>query len=334
MLCGRRVRDAAALAVLAFLLLAAPGAAQTAPSLPARRGPFEAREEWLLAQPRLTLPALSPDPLGRGARLLRLDFDWGNDFGRGGTRYFVDGEHRALAVTLGLGLTDSLSLGARVPLLWRGGGFLDRFADAIHTLGFPDNGRPLFPRDRLSVAAIDAQGRAIAWTGSGAGLGKLELEAKLTPLRPLASRTAFAVAGRVALPTGSGEFAGGGADAGLQALLALGIGERFDLYLGAGATFAGERRSQGFEYRRTRPFGHIALEWRFARLWSALAQADGGGRLLTNVPGYPGLQSYLRLGFKHDFGARTRAEAAFTENMKKQQATTDFGLYIALRRRF
>ena len=51
---------------------ARPAAAQPAASSSfAGRGPLETREEWLLAQPHLTLPALSPDPLPDGA-LARL----------------------------------------------------------------------------------------------------------------------------------------------------------------------------------------------------------------------------------------------------------------------
>jgi hypothetical protein len=316
-----------------FVLFAAclPAAAQE----PSRRGPFEMREIYLLAQRRLTLPALSPDPLARGETRVRLDLDWGNDFARGLGRYFIDGEQRALALTLRHGVTGSLTLGARLPVAWRGGGFLDRFADWIHKLGFPDNARPLFPRDRLRVSAISKDGTAIVWAGAaGAGLGKLELEAKLVPLQRPASRLVVALVGRAALPTGTGEFRGGGTEGAGQLLAAVGLGERWDAYGGIGWTFAGERQAEGFEYPTSRGFGQLGVEWRFHRRWSALAQIDGGGRLLTNVERYPGLQSYLRLGFKFDAGRRTTLEGAFSENLKNQQATTDFGVYMAVARRF
>ena len=278
---------------------------------------------------------LAPDALARGSTSLRLDLDWGNDFGRRFGRYLVDGEHRALAITLRRGVTDSLALGVRLPLLWRGGGFLDHFADLVHKLGFPDNGRPFFPEDVLSVSGIDRSGRALSWGGAaGSGLGKLELEAKLALLRRQASRFALALVGRAALPTGTGEFRGGGAEAGGQIVAALGLGERWDAYAGVGLAVAGEREAEGLEYARNRAFGHLGIEWRFARRWSAVGQLDGGGRLVTSVMDYPSLQSYLRLGFKRDLGARTTAEAAFSENLKNQQATTDFGVYFAVVRRF
>jgi hypothetical protein len=320
-----------------LLLAALAGSAlpAVAEELPARRGPFEMREIFLLAQRRLTLSALSPDPLARGETRARLDLDWGNDFVRGVGRYFFDGEERALALTLRHGVTPTLTLGARLPLLWRGGGFLDRFADWIHKLGFPDNGRPRFPRDQLRVTAVSQEGRGIVWEGgAGTGLGRLELEAKLTALRRDTSRLAVALVGRAALPTGTGDFRGGGAAGAAQLAAAVGLGERWDGYAGAGLSFGGARRSEGFEYPATRGFAQLGVEWRFHRRWSALAQLDGGGRLLTNVEDYPGLQSYLRLGFKFDAGRRTTLEGAFSENLKNQQATTDFGVYMAVVRRF
>lgn len=335
MLRGRRCHGPlrAAVFVLAWAGKAWPEDA-TSP-LPARRGPFETREGWLLAQRRLTLPAVSPDPLPHGETRLRLDLDWGNDFARRVGSYLVDGEHRALALTVRRGVTESLTLSARLPLLWRGGGFLDRFADLIHKLGFPDNGRPFFPRDVLLVRGFDPTGFPIAWDGGpGTALGKLELQAMLAPLRREASRLSLAVVGRAALPTGGGPFAGGGVEGGAQLAAVLGLGQRWDGYAGAGLAVGGEREAEGLQYRSARSFGHVAVEWRFARRWSALAQIDGGGRLVTNLKGYPRIQSYLRLGLKRDLGGRTTLEGAFSENLKNQQATTDFGVYLALVRRF
>ena len=43
---------------------------------PARRGPMEVREEFLLAQPRLTLPSLSPDPVPTSASPIRVSLPW------------------------------------------------------------------------------------------------------------------------------------------------------------------------------------------------------------------------------------------------------------------
>src|SRR5207244_3291239 len=106
---------------LALMLVAGarPAAAQPAASSSfAGRGPLETREEWLLAQPHLTLPALSPDTLPDGATSVRLDGDWGNDFGwrarfpgdLENLEFMIDGEHRTLGVEVRRGVTPSLTL--------------------------------------------------------------------------------------------------------------------------------------------------------------------------------------------------------------------------------
>lgn len=301
-----------------------------------RRGPFEVREEWLLAQPRLALPALAPFPLARGTTAVRLDFDWGNDFGHRRRGYLVDGEHTALGLVVRRGFRDSLTLGLRLPILHRGGGTLDSLIDSWHRLtGLPDNSRPLYPRNELVIAGFHEDGQPLDWTGGpGTGLGKLELEALLSPKQVRDAAFTGAVAGRVAFPSGTGPFGGGGVEAGLQGLGAFRLSPRFDLYTGLGVTAGTSDHYQGIAYQKARVFGFLALEWRLGRRLSLLGQLDGASRLATDIAAYQGLQSYLRLGLKRDLGARTRFEAGVTENIYAQQATTDFGLFFALVRRF
>src|SRR5258707_5329817 len=165
-----------AILITSAVLAATPALAQTA-----RRGPFPARDEWVLAQPLLTLPATSPDPLARGAYEVRVDGDWGSDFAVvGGSgialsnpSYFVDGEHRSGALTFRRGFGGGLTLGVRASLLWRGSGSLDGVIDFWHrTFDLPDGGRSLFPDDRFRVDARDLRGRALSWQGrAGKRLG-------------------------------------------------------------------------------------------------------------------------------------------------------------------
>lgn len=303
--------------------------------LPPRRGPLEVREEFLPALPRLTLAARAADALPSGRTLVRLDLDWGSDFaGRAG--YFIDGEHRTLALSARRGVGRGLTAGARLPLRYRGGGVLDALIDAVHGLGFPDGGRSLAPRGQLVLAARGPDGSLIEWQGeAGTGLGKLELEAQWSPRADAATGAArFALAGRVALPTGTGAFAGGGVEGALQVLGAAPLGRRVDLHAGLGGVVADQASFEGLTYERVRGYGFVALEWRVGRAWSLLAQADGASRLLTGIDTYPGLQSYLRLGVKRDVGRDWVLEGGFSENITEQQATTDAGFWLGASRRF
>jgi len=310
-----------------------------------RRGPIEWREEWLLAQPRLTLPATSPDLLPPGETRLRLDFDWGNDFGWSqdvagehpeDRRFLVDGEHHTLDVTLEHGLTSRLEIGGRVPVHWRGGGLLDGWIEGFHRIGFPNNARDQFVQGRLRVEGRSEDLLPVEWTGAGGvGLGKLELDARVGLAGSArASPWRMSVIGRVALPTGTGTFSGGGLELGAQLLAAHPLGTSFDLFLGAGAVHSSTTEYQGLVYEGNRGHGFVAVEWRPWRAWSVLAQLDAAGRQIDDVADYPGVHSYLRLGAKVQIGERWELEAGFSENIWHQQATTDFGIRTGLTRRF
>lgn len=336
-----------------LLLLAAvappvPAAAQE-PGTGPSRGPFEGREEWLLAQNRLSLPSTTPDALSRGETRLRVDVDWGNDFGwsqefvgedPGERGYLVDGEHSTLGLEVRRGVSGSLSLGARLPLRWRGPGALDDVIDWWHRLtapiGIPDNGRSQFDTHRFRVLGRDQQMRPVVWEEEpGFGLGNLEIDARWT-LTPAGSAHAWrtALVARAGLPTGTGPFDARGAALGIQGVAARGLGRSVDLYLGAGGTVSNEDDRGGIDHDRARLHGFLALEWRVGRRWSFLAETTAASRLVTNLDGYPAVQSYLRVGAKVDLSPRWRLETGFTENLADQQATTDFGIFSGIVRRF
>jgi hypothetical protein len=338
---------AAAAALLALAAAPAARAADPAPVVPAsdvsavRRGPLEIRDEWLLAQPRLTLPALSPDPLPAGKTRLAVDFAWGSDFGwqpgmlADTTDFLVDGEHRTLGFDLRHGLTRSLTVGLRLPVQWRGGGMMDGIIDWFHRVtGLPGGGRPIFPVDRLRVEWRGAR-RTVRWdTGAGTGLGDTELSGQWAFWRGGPDAAAAALVVRAALPTGTGPFAGGGVDGGVQLVSAWPLHRAVDLYSGVGGTVYSDPTVDGLEYAQWRGHGFLALEWRPGRRWSLGAEVEFSTRLVENLPRYPGWQGYLQLGAVVDVSERWRVHGGFVEGIKNQQATTDFGVVAGFARRF
>jgi hypothetical protein len=311
------------------------------------RGPVELRDEWLLAQPRLQLPYVSPDPLCDGEWAVRAYFNMGNDFGFNQTgpaeepidrRFLVDGEHRTFLVAARYGITRTISVGATVPIRWRGGGFMDSIIDAFHEatkgIGFLDNSRPAFVKDRIRVEGRDADFNRFAYTDNGTGLGNVELEghwAFVMPKRETDWRAS--VVGRVGLPTGTGPYDVGGIDAGVQVVAAKRFARRFDAYAGIGGVWYQETEYFGFEYEPLHMAGFVALEWRPARTWSLLLQFDGSNRMISNVVLYPGIQTYVSLAAKIDLARNLRLELGFTENVTDQQSTIDFGVFAGLEAR-
>src|SRR5687768_17186099 len=150
-----------------------------------RRGPLEVRDAFLLSQPRLTLPAMSPDTLGCGRSSVRVGLMWSNTFSwRQSTTgedpsirfYMVDGEARTVDATFLHGVTADLDVGVRMPFHWRGAGFLDDLVDAFHEATFTeDNKRKDFDNDRFRLHGLLEDGEAFDLDQEkGAGLGNVE----------------------------------------------------------------------------------------------------------------------------------------------------------------
>jgi len=306
------------------------------------RGPVEVRDEWLLAQPKLTLPATSPDPMRPGAWRLHFYINRGNDFGfdQSGPaemptdrRFLVDGEHQTTAVDVEYGLSRRFSVGARLPIHWRGGGFMDEIIDWFHDLtsdiGFLDNGRPAFLKDQYRVEGRDAAFNQYDWNHEdGTGLGRLEVNATwnvLVPCRRCDWRAA--VITRVTLPTGTGPFDNGGVDVGLQAIVGKQIARRWDVYAGVGGTWFSETEIRGFQYEDFRGWGFVAAEWHVGHNISLVAEFDVASRLITNIVAYPELSSYLNISCRWDLSRCFEVEFGFTENIEAQQGTIDFGVF-------
>ena len=332
---GRRSFGPGVLAAL--LVLAGTGAGRAEEP---RRGRFEIRDGWLLAQTRLTLPALSPDVARRGQTHLRLEGDWGNDFGwrKGATpaqdpRFLIDGEHRSAVLAVSHGLGRGLAVDARLPLLWRGAGVLDGVIDWWHgATGLPDNGRPLFPPDRFVGEGRDEQFQQVLWTGQpGTGLGNTELA-----LRSSFGRRdgwGFVTALRATLPTASGPFQARAPDLGLQAAAAHPLTARADVFFGAGGVRFAETERDGLRYPRLRAQGFLALEARPLRRLSAVAQVEVASRLLTDLAAYPGFTAYLTLGLKADLGHGYGLDFGLVEGLIGLQGTTDFGISLGVTKR-
>lgn len=310
------------------------------------RGPLGPREEWLLAEPRLTLPALAPDPIEPGRTTIRARLDWGNDFGwsqqfagelPGDRRFLVDGEHRTLDLEIRRGASARLDVGLRVPLRWRGAGLLDGVIDWWHgltkKLGLPENSRSFFFSNRFRVEGRDAAGRPLAWTETGTALGNVEADARWAIARSASGRARAAVVARAMLPTGTEAFATRSLGGGLQLVGGRAVGERWDFQAGLGGTLESKAAIDGIRYSRGRVHGFAATEWRTGRRFSLLVETSAASRLIANLARYPGLQWYLNLGARMNLDSGWTIEGAFSENIAQQQATTDFGVQVGVVRR-
>lgn len=307
-----------------------------------RRGPVEIPDEHLLAQPRLTLTAMSPDTLGRGRWLLGATLVWGNSFSWNQSRsgenpeyrvFLIDGEAGSLYLKAERGVTDDLDLAVRLPLRWRGGGFMDGIIDFAHRslafLGVPDGKRPAFDQDRFRVI-LRQSGSPVAWTESGAGLGDLQLQARLGLADGRAGGWGSAVVLRGSLPTGTGPFSVGGASGGAQLLIARSLGRRGDLYAGWGGTAWSRGVIDGVAYEPLRAHAFVAGEWRPFRWSSVSAEVNYTTRLGEGWTRYPTTHSLLHVSAAADLTRRERLVFGFTEAIADQDGTIDFAVHLGV----
>jgi len=324
--------------LLVALVLAAPLAHADSEEVVAR-GPSEIRDGQLLAQPRLTLPAVSPYTTRRGAWELQLSGLWANSFAwaqdvageHPGTRYFlIDGEALVLDATVRRGLARNLDVGLRVPIQRRSGGTLDPFIDWWHRVTHaPDGDRPAFLESAFRVEGITTDKVPFSWNDrTGFGLGDVELDARWRVVEGTDGPASVALVGRVSLPTGTGPFSGNGMGAGGQLVAAAPLGRSFDVYGGAGFTAQGQGPVEGVLYSPVRAHGFLALEWRPWHRVSLVAETDAASRLVENIDLYPGLHWIVNVTGRIDLGGRTRLDVGFTEGLMSQLTTTDFALYF------
>lgn len=318
------------------------------PCLVRRRGPIEVRDGYLLAQPLLTLSAVSPDTLGCGRTSLRVQAAWSNTFGwrqnvSGETparRYFLaDGESRTGSLTVARGVTPDLDLGARLAVHWRGGGISDDWIDAFHQalsfIGLTDNLRSDFRRDAFRInGRLTAGGTFDADADRGTGLGNVEVFGKWRFRDAGPDRWSWALVARATAPTGTHPFDPSGVEGALQVVGARRIARDWDMYVGAGAIGRTETEFQGMKFSPVVGHVFVAAEYRLGARWSLLVETDYATNLADGIERHDPTRWYLDFGAKVDLDRRTTLEFGFVENLISQQTTLDIGIHFGLEFRF
>lgn len=300
-------------------------------------GPPEIRDGQLLAQARLTLGAVAPFTVGKGKWAVESSALWSSTFAQvqsapgeapAWRRYLLDGETLLLAATVRYGLAENLDLSMRLRVEGRGGGALDGpIADWHGKTGFPDGDRSAFVQNAFRVEGRLVDGAPFSWSDrSGFGLGSLEWGVRWRILGDNAGGAALAILPLLALPTGTGVFAGHGFAAAVEAVGNLPLGAHLNFYGGLGATVQDPGPVLGILFVPARLHAFAAVEWRPGSLWALVAEVNAASRLIANIDEYPGFHSLLNLSARIGLGNHARIDLGITENLEAQRATTDFAL--------
>ena len=126
----------------------------------------------------------------------------------------LDGESYRWTLAARYGINDRFEIGADVPYVLYGGGFLDGFIIDWHkTFGLPQGGRDTASKNRLNISYRKDGVQKLTMNRSGSGIGDISLNAgmKLYDALDAESHNALAVRTSLKLPSGdSGSLRGSG----------------------------------------------------------------------------------------------------------------------------
>ncbi len=302
---------------------------------------MDLRDGYVLAQPRLTLSAVSPDTLGKGRSRLDVGLDLAATFA-GAIREqgvppsqrdpLADANAHSVSVTWTHGVRDDLDLGVRFAVHERGGGFIDPLIDEFHqATGAGETG---FAHAEYDVSGPTDDGGIFDWENQGGGLADLEVQAKWRVRDGGRDGWSAALVGRATLPTGTGAYAVGGFSAGIEAAVAKRLAAHLDLFAGVGGTAWTQDEIDGVEYETFRGFGFAALEWRPVRWGSLVLEGEIASALVANVAEFSGSHPYWGVSARIDLSPCTELVLGFAENPAEFSSTADFVLHTGVTIRF
>ncbi|MCY3771028.1 MAG: DUF3187 family protein [Gemmatimonadetes bacterium] len=340
--------------VFSLLFLALPVSSQTpAPAT----GPFMQRDQFPVRMLFLGLRPEGGDLLPRRSFQWAVQFDYANTYAStlpvGDTliaddyyqaapadeyRLFVDTESLRLSVDLDWRIASRLQIGATMPFLKHGGGFLDGVVEGFHGMfNLSNGGREWAPRNDYGVFVVRNRRFWIKSVESASFRpGDLVVRMK-TPLNVGGEELNLALAGAVKLPTGSLETLTGSGGWDFQAaLFATWRPERPKQGMVFHANLAHSRLGrptlgEGFPLRSITTLV-LAFEYRTTGRLAVLVQTQ------VNIGPFPGsrLGPLNRTAIEATAGVRyamsesLSLDLGLTENLSQYQNTPDVGLHVGI----
>lgn len=349
---ARRLRSVVACGLLMLVVPAYPAFSQS----PAT-GPFMQRDQFPVRMLFLGLRPEAGDLLPLRSMQWAVQFDYANtfastfpvgdrliadDYYRAAPadeyRLFVDTESLRLSVDLDWRIASRLQVGATMPFLKHGGGFLDGVIEEFHgAFNLSNGGREWAPRNDYGVFVVRDRRFWIRSVESAAFRpGDLVLRMK-TPLNLGREGFDLAFAGAVKLPTGNLETMTGSGGWDFQAALFAtwrpGWSKRDMVIHGnlAHSRLGRATMGEGFPLRSITTLV-LAFEYRTTDRLAALLQT------LVNIGPFPGsrLGPLNRTAIEATAGVRyamsesLSLDIGLTENLSQYQNTPDVGLHVGI----
>lgn len=293
-------------------------------------GPIEIENQFAPSLGLLSFTPESPEVLEEGESELRASFAWSNSLGIR-DRLVLDYESRVSQLKYRHGLSDYLQLGVSLPVVWTGGGILDRPVDEWHSFwGLPVAGRDRVPDSAFTLRGDNRDGSEFDLSSRGFGFADLSLELKYLISKGSAVQPASALSVALRLPTGGERFGRDLVDLRISLSNSKEIAGYF-IYFGGAYLFQGEDSEENLSFRKNSYHGFISFEVPVFSASSVTLGASIFNQPLQSVVGLKNTQAYFDLGFIHQISEGITLESLLRENITEGESSVDFSFLFGLR---
>ena len=300
-------------------------------------GPLRLQSQSPFQSLRLGLIPRTPSTLAKGEFEARIAETWVNIWAYEKNRYRLDYEMLQSVFSLGYGITDTLQIDVEIGDRSRFGGAMDGFIQGFHDMfGFDQEYRDEFSKGDLAIelAPLNGQPAVSLDKDNGGSFSQsiaLTLQHNVTCGTPVFPAFSYALTGRF----GDSEDLSGGDNFDLGASVAL--ARRFRntyAYISVGYAMFGRDDARGIDLRETQLSALGALEWQYAPRRALIVQYLMSEGVAEDWGPFSDPSHEVTVGWKREFEGNTVLEIGLIENMVTMDNSPDFGVHVALSRRF
>lgn len=294
-------------------------------------GFVEIDNQFPLALNHNSFRPLSPQPVGKNNFKLTSGFALTNTFILEEDHYFIDVESRVLNLGMAYGTTDSFEVSARVPLVWRGGGYMDSFIDDFHKMfGFSRGQRPSKPEDTYEISGNNKDGSTFEVNDTGLELGDLVLGIKHLITPGDETLPAWSILAELRLPTASNISYGQSSNDLTLGLVASKKVGKFFLYWGGAYIFYGDTEIDNIVLERHHFEGFGGAEYPVNKRLSLNLAFYGASAFAESIQEISNYTTYFDTGLKYNLNSDTILGLAMRQNPAPSDATADVSFVLGL----
>jgi hypothetical protein len=307
-------------------------------------GPLSLYAQSPFQSVRIAMRPRAPSTLGRGELQLRGTATWVNiwnvddpDLPVEEQEFFLDTEVLQVVLSLAYGITDRVQIEGELQDRSRFGGIMDGLIEGFHDLfGIDQNGRDLYPRNRLHVQLRPQDLPPVVLGGGDRGYYtrsvQTTLQQNITCGTTKLPAVSYSVTARYeALDV---DLAGGSPwDFGASVAASRRFGRSF-VYATLGYGWFGRSDLGGIELENTQLSWMLAGEWRLATRVSLLLQLLRTEGLIRDLGPFSKPSNEVALGLKWEVRDRGTLELGLLQNVIEFDNSPDFGLHAGFSQRF